>query len=143
MNKRFSSNLRPISDINIVPYVDVMLVLLVIFMVTAPMLNQGVEVELPQAKAEKLSQEKNPPVVVSVSAEGKLFLDAVKIPIEPADLAVKVKAALQLDPTRAVLVKGDKNASYGQVLTAMALLKQVGVPKVGLMTQYFEEQKKS
>ncbi len=141
MNKKFRVTRRPMADINIVPYVDVMLVLLVIFMVTVPVLTQGVHVELPQAKAEALPHDQKPPIVVSVDAKGSLFLDTVKIPMEASDLAVKVRAALKLDPTRAVLVKGDKNVDYGRVLGAMVLLKQAGVAKVGLMTQHTEEKK--
>lgn len=127
------------ADINIVPYVDVMLVLLVIFMVTAPLLTQGVQVDLPQAKAEPLPHDQKPPIVVSVDVNGHLFLEQSKTFIEPADLAIKVAAAIQVDPTRAVLVRGDKNVDYGKVMGAMVLLKRAGVSKVGLMTEHFEQ----
>lgn len=127
------------ADMNIVPYVDVMLVLLVIFMVTAPLLSQGVQVDLPSAKAEPLPQDQKPPLVVSVDAQGALFIDQAKEPIDPTSLAIKVQAALKLDPTRAVLVRGDKNVDYGKVMSAMVLLKQAGATKVGLMTQHYED----
>ena len=130
---------RLVSEINIVPYVDVMLVLLVIFMVTAPLLTQGVQVNLPQAKAEPLPQDQKPPMVVSVDASGHLFLDQSKESIQPRDLAIKVAASIQVDPTRAVLVRGDKNVDYGKVMNAMVLLKHAGVSKVGLMTEHTEE----
>ncbi len=130
---------RLMSEINIVPYVDVMLVLLVIFMVTAPLLTQGVQIDLPVAKAEPLPHDQKPPLVVSVDEKGNLFLDQAKNAIDPSTLAVKVQAALRLDPARAVLVRGDKNVDYGKVMGAMVLLKHAGVSKVGLMTQHYEE----
>ena len=118
-----------------VPYIDVMLVLLVIFMVTAPLLTQGVEVQLPQAAAEVFPQTDKPPLLVSVDKDGLLYLDAGTTPLSPDALAVKVRAALRLEPQRAVIVRGDRTAVYDKVLQAMSLLKQAGVPKVGLMTQ--------
>lgn len=127
------------AEINIVPYVDVMLVLLVIFMVTAPLLTQGVQVDLPTAKAEALPQDQKTPLVVTVDAKGVLYLDQAKEAIDPTLLAVKIQAALKLDPQRAVLVKGDKNVDYGKVMGAMVLLKRAGASKVGLMTQHYEE----
>ena len=129
---------RPMAEINIVPYVDVMLVLLVIFMVTAPILTQGVKVDLPQAKAENLPQDEKPPLVITVDVNGKWFLDQDSHPITPQDLSMKVQAALRVNPTRAVLVRGDKQVKYGEVMNAMVLLKQSGVAKVGLMTQHFD-----
>lgn len=139
MKKRFIK--RPlVAEINIVPYVDVMLVLLVIFMVTAPVLTQGVHVELPLAKAEPLPQDQKTPLIVSIDAKGNLFLDQSPDPQEPATLAVKIQAALRLDPQRPVLVRGDKMVDYGKVMRAMVLLKQAGASKVGLMTQHYEEQ---
>jgi biopolymer transport protein TolR len=129
---------RPMAEINIVPYVDVMLVLLVIFMITVPVLTQGVHIELPQATSEPLAHDEKPPLVVSVNELGALFLDSDKTPLEPTELAIKVRAALQVDPKRSVLVKGDKHVEYGRVMGAMVLLKQAGVTKVGLMTQHYE-----
>lgn len=137
MRKRVQRRL--VSEINIVPYVDVMLVLLVIFMVTAPLLTQGVQVDLPQATAEPLPQDQKPPIVVSVDATGHLFLEQSKEPMQPETLAVKVAASIQVDPTRAVLVRGDKNVDYGKVMNAMVLLKRAGVSKVGLMTEHIGE----
>lgn len=130
---------KSMAEINIVPYVDVMLVLLVIFMVTAPLLTQGVQIDLPQAKSDPLPPDQKPPVVVTIDAKGLLFLENAKVPLPAADLAVQVQAALKQDPARAVLVRGDKNVDYGQVMAAMVLLKKAGVAKVGLMTQHYEQ----
>lgn len=130
---------KPIAEINIVPYVDVMLVLLVIFMATAPMLTQGVQVDLPHATSETLPHEDKPPLVVTVDAKGNYYLDQERESIDPNQLAVKLKATLVRDPKRAVLVRGDKSVEYGRVMHAMLLLKQSGVVKVGLMTQHYEE----
>lgn len=138
MNDRIRMHKKPIAEINIVPYVDVMLVLLIIFMATAPMLTQGVQVDLPSAKAEMLPHDQKPPLVISVNAKGDLFLDQSHEAQSPEQLTVKVKAALKRDPNRSVLVKGDKNVQYGQVMTAMVILKRAGAPKVGLMTQHVE-----
>lgn len=132
---RLNGRSRPIAEINVVPYIDVMLVLLVIFMVTAPLLTQGVEVQLPQATAEVFPQTDKPPLLVSVDKEGLLYLDAGTMPLSPENLAIKLRAALRLEPQRAVIVRGDRAVVYDKVLQAMSLLKQAGVPKVGLMTQ--------
>jgi biopolymer transport protein TolR len=138
MNSRYFKK-KLASEINVVPFVDVMLVLLVIFMVTVPVLTQGVQIELPAAKSELLPTDQKPPLVVTVDVNGTLFLDQSKTPIDPTTLAIKVQAALKIDPTRAVLVRGDKNVNYGKVMGAMVLLKRAGVAKVGLMTQHHEE----
>lgn len=138
MNSSRYAKRRLMSEINIVPYVDVMLVLLVIFMVTAPLLTQGVQVDLPQSKAETLPQDQKPPLIITVDKQGNLFLDQAKEAIDAGALAIKVHAALKLDPTRAVLVRGDKQVDYGKVVEAMVLLKRAGAAKVGLMTQCFD-----
>ncbi len=138
MNKRYAKR-RLVSEINIVPYVDVMLVLLIIFMVTAPLVTQGVQIDLPSANAEMLPQDQKPPLVISVDAVGQLYLDQSKDIIDPAALMATVQAALKLDPSRAVLVRGDKSVDYGKVMNAMVLLKNAGVAKVGLMTQQFDQ----
>lgn len=134
--ERLTGKRKPIAEINVVPYIDVMLVLLVIFMVTAPLLTQGVAVNLPQAAAETLSQADRPPLVVSVDSQGLLYLDQSLEAVSAQTLAVKVHAALRLEPNRQVVVRGDKQVQYDKVLQAMVLLKQAGVSKVGLMTQY-------
>jgi biopolymer transport protein TolR len=139
MNRRRYEKRKLVAEINIVPYVDVMLVLLVIFMVTAPLLTQGVEVHLPAATATSIPQEDKPPLVVSVDAKGDLFLDQTKEAFSPENLAIRLQAELRIDPKRTVLIRGDKNVDYGKVMGAMVLLKRAGVSKVGLMTQHYEE----
>ena len=125
------------SDINVVPYIDVMLVLLIIFMVTAPMLNLGVDIHLPQSAAKALHDEKQP-VLVSVDKDGSLYLTlsgGKREPIDAAALQGKVAAFVKENPQVPVLIGGDVDANYGKVYQAMVLLQQAGVPKVGLMSQ--------
>lgn len=132
------SRRKPMSEINIVPYIDVMLVLLVIFMITAPLLQQGVNVQLPQAKAKVLSAQEKMPVIVSVDAQGRYFLNISQQPTQPISnsaLTQAIQSALKTNPQRTVLVKGDQQANYGNVVNAMALLQQAGVNDVGLLTQ--------
>ena len=128
---------RSIAEINVVPYIDVMLVLLVIFMVTAPMINQGVAVDLPTASAKAFVKESSWPISVSVNSKGELFLNISvdpQSPIHASKLQADVAAALALDRKRPVMVKADKRVSYNTVLDAMVLLQQAGVPSVGLET---------
>jgi len=129
---------RPMAEINVVPYIDVMLVLLVIFVITAPMLTQGVQVELPQAASEPIESEAQEPLVVTVDMNGDYYLnigEAVKDPINHQALVNKVAAVLRLKPDTPVMVRGDKDVTYGKVVTAMALLQRAGAPSVGLITE--------
>jgi biopolymer transport protein TolR len=133
---------RPMSEINVVPYIDVMLVLLVIFMITAPLLNLGVEVELPKADAEPMdTQESDEPLVVTVLQNGDLYLNAGSDLdgtssglIDPETLVKVVTAIVRRNPEIQVLVGGDERARYGQVYGAMVLLQKAGVTRVGLMS---------
>jgi biopolymer transport protein TolR len=128
---------KPVSDINVVPYIDVMLVLLIIFMVTAPLVSQGVSVDLPEASAETLPPESEPPIVASVDRDGNYFLSTNPDPnaaLAVVDLAVLVAAELRENPERPVVVKGDGAVSYNQVVQLMVVLQKAGVPRVGLMT---------
>jgi len=133
---------RPMSEINVVPYIDVMLVLLVIFMITAPLLNLGVEVELPKADAEPLDTEQNDePLVVTVLQNGDLYLNAggdldgtSSGLIDPETLVATVSAIVRRNPEIQVLVGGDERVDYGAVYNAMVLLQKAGVTKVGLMS---------
>ncbi|MGA7983526.1 MAG: protein TolR [Chromatiaceae bacterium] len=128
---------RPMSDINVVPYIDVMLVLLVIFMVTAPLITQGVKVELPQADAEVISNEASEPVVITVDQFGDLYVDVGEDknqPIDPEDLMVRIQAVLKYRPDTPIMVKGDAAVSYGRVVQAMVLAQAAGAPSVGLIT---------
>lgn len=135
MNYRSYKKKEVICDINVVPYIDVMLVLLVIFMVTAPLLSQGVQVALPMAKTDPLPEDRSPPLVVSVDAEGHFYLDQSKTPLEAGALALQLQAAVQEKQGRMVLIRGDKQIHYGRMMEAMVLLKQAGVSKIGLMTE--------
>lgn len=133
---------KPIAEINIVPYVDVMLVLLVIFMITAPLLTSGVQVDLPQAQAKTIEEKSEQPLVISIDKVGNYFLnvsEAPTTPMMPTDLSLEVAAALARDTSRQVLVRGDENVAYGQVVAAMTLLQEAGAPSVGLITSPFED----
>ncbi len=133
---------KPMSEINVVPYIDVMLVLLVIFMVTAPLLTQGVKVDLPQANANPLPTQSQELLVVSVNAAGQFFLnfgDDKDRPVNPNVLLTRVTGLLRVNPKVPVVVKGDENVSYGAMIDLMVLLQKAGVPSVGLMTDAPEE----
>ncbi|MFT6989182.1 MAG: biopolymer transport protein TolR [Paraglaciecola sp.] len=128
---------RPVSEINVVPYIDVMLVLLIIFMVTAPLITQGVKVDLPKAEAQPLEEEAKPPLVASVDAQGQYFLnvgDSQEEPMSAVDLATLVAAHLQVEPETPVVVRGDGAVKYSEVVQLMVLLQRAGAPSVGLMT---------
>ena len=134
---RQRSRKRPMAEINVVPYIDVMLVMLVIFMVTAPLLTQGVKVELPVADAEPIDDKDQEPLVVNVDAAGNLYLNVGESPDTPLDgetLANNVAAVLRRQPGKSVLVRGDHAVDYGTVVSAMVLLQSAGVPNVGLVT---------
>ena len=134
---------RAISEINVVPYIDVMMVLLVIFMITAPIVQQGVEIDLPQAAAKPMSPDEDEPVVLSVDSKGDFYLDIGDKPDEPIDAQLmvnRIAAVRQLKPNIPVLVRGDRNVGYGRVVDAMVLLQKAGVEKVGLMTEPAIEQ---
>jgi biopolymer transport protein TolR len=128
---------RLMGDINVVPYIDVMLVLLIIFMITAPLLNQGVKVNLPKAHAEPLpTKSAKDPVILTVDAQGRLFLNIASDPQAAQDsdaILAQVSGALRNDPLRAVLVKADKSVSYGVVMQAMVILQRAGASKVGMV----------
>lgn len=128
---------RTIAEINVVPYIDVMLVLVIILMVTAPLMTQGVQVDLPQAQAKALPTDKPLPVIVTVNSEGRLYLSIMDDPGKPVSsdiVQAEIVAALQKDPERPILVRGDRNVMYESVLDTMVLLQQSGVPSVGLET---------
>ena len=132
-------------EINVVPYIDVMLVLLVIFMVTAPLLTQGIEVELPKAGAEPLDNEElaeNEPLVLSVDRAGLMYLNVGDSPdsaVEADVVVARTAAVLRRSPETPVLVKADTQVEYGRVVTAMVLLQQAGAEQVGFVTDPLEE----
>lgn len=128
---------RSIAEINVVPYVDVMLVLLVIFMVTAPLITQGVKVDLPTASAKPLPQEDEPPVVVTIDAGGSIYLSISANShnaISADALLAEVGAAIVRNPKRQIVVRGDKQVNYDYVVQVMSLLQKAGVASVGLET---------
>ncbi len=140
MARRFTRR-KPMSEINVVPYIDVTLVLLIIFMITAPLMQTGVEVDLPQAEAQNVETNDDPPVVVSIDREGRYYIDIgadEDAPVQPEELLVRVAAVLRNKPETSVYLRGDKFVDYGKVVTVMAALKNAGVPKVGLMTSPYE-----
>lgn len=133
-----SGKRKPVAEINVVPYIDVMLVLLIIFMVTAPMLTQGVEVELPRASTEPLPVEDDREnLIVSINAEQQVFLELGEEdpqPIELSEVNNFVAEIIRRNPNTAVLVRGDRSVPYGRVVELMVLLQSAGVGNVGLVT---------
>ncbi|MFK8041872.1 protein TolR [Congregibacter sp.] len=135
---RRRARFRPMAEINVVPYIDVMLVLLIIFMVTAPMLMQGVKVDLPQAKTEPVDNQDAEPLIVSINAQGQLFLNVGGQEDQVLSLATvqqRVGAVIRRSPDKPVLVWGDKAVAYGEVVGLMAALQEAGAPGVGLVTE--------
>lgn len=129
---------RPMSDINVVPYIDVMLVLLIVFMVTAPLLTQGLSVELPKVISDPLEVGKNEPIIVSVNSGGAYYLELGEQRDSAQDLAAikgLVQKVLRHNPQTPVLVNGDKEVKYGAVVELMATLQGAGVPNLGLLTE--------
>lgn len=129
---------RLMSDINVVPYIDVMLVLLIIFMITAPLITQGVKIELPQAPSEVLPPSEREPVIVTVDASGSVYLDFGEnagSPIDEAMLVTRIGGLLKYRPETQFLVKGDRDVPYGRVVTVMTLLQGAGIDSVGLVTE--------
>ena len=133
---------RKVAEINVVPYIDVMLVLLIIFMVTAPLITQGVKVDLPQADSEPLDKDTKPPLVASVDAQGRYYITLgsnEKEPLSAEEVATLVKAHLAVNPDTPVVVNADRAVSYNAVIQLMVLLQsEAGVPSVGLMTDTVE-----
>lgn len=129
---------RMLAEINVVPYIDVMLVLLVIFMVTAPMLMQGVSVDLPKADAAPVEDQDAEPLIVSIDGRGQLFLNLganEKQALELATVRQRVAAVLRRTPNKPVLVWGDREVAYGDVVVVMTALQEAGAPSVGLVTE--------
>ena len=131
---------RLMGEINVVPYIDVMLVLLIIFMITAPLLTQGVQVELPDADAKPIDPEllkDREPLVLSVDRDGRYFLNVggdEDSPVGEAEVARRTGAVLERDPATPVLVKADERVPYGSVVRGMVILQQAGATKIGFLT---------
>jgi len=127
----WSQDTEPMGEINVTPLVDVMLVLLVIFMITAPLLTQGVNVDLPQTEASALQQNIEP-LVISIRANGKIYMQ--KHAIEIGQLTARVKAMRQQNTELPVFIRGDAKTPYGRVANVMSRLEHAGIKKVGLVT---------
>lgn len=132
-------------EINVVPYIDVTLVLLIIFMITTPMLQTGVEVDLPEAEAATVEQKDGglPPIVISIKKEGKYYINVDGLTddeVQPEDVNARVTAVLATNKAPQVLINADKTIEYGVVVTVMADLKKAGIPNVGLMTKSDDSQ---
>jgi biopolymer transport protein TolR len=129
---------RLMGEINVVPYIDVMLVLLIIFMITAPLLTQGVKVDLPKAGAEPLEAQTVQPLVLSVDRQGRLYMNIggnPEIPLDEQTIAARATTALKRNPDIQVLVKADSAVAYGRVVEAMVVLQSAGARKVGFITE--------
>jgi biopolymer transport protein TolR len=126
------------ADINVVPYIDVMLVLLIIFMVTAPLLMQGVKVDLPEANSDPVENQDPEPLIVSIRHNGELFLNLGADQEQVLSLATvkqRVSVVMRRNPKKPVMVWGDRNVPYGEVVLLMTALQEAGAPSVGLVTE--------
>lgn len=131
---------KPMSEINVTPLVDVMLVLLVVFMVTAPLLTVGVPVDLPQTQAAPINEPKEP-LVISIKADGSIFLQDT--PVEVDQIVARLQAITNNNPTASIYVRGDRSVNYGRVLEVMGLVSGAGFSKVALVSEQATDQKKS
>jgi biopolymer transport protein TolR len=132
---------HPIAEINVVPYIDVMLVLLIIFMITAPLLNQGVTVDLPQTSSSALKTQSKEPMIISIDSKGQYYLNIASTPSQAIDattlinrVAAEITASKRQGQERQVFVKGDQHVGYGSVVELMALLQKSGATNIGLIT---------
>ena len=128
---------RPMGEINVTPFVDVMLVLLIVFMVTAPLLTVGVEVDLPKTKAGAINADAAP-LVVSIKSDGSLYLQETVV--EPEALIPRLKAISDANPDVRIFVRGDRAVSYGEVLSVMGRIQSAGFEKVALVAKLPEKQ---
>jgi len=133
---------RPMAEINVVPYIDVMLVLLVIFMITTPLLTQGVKVALPKAKANAIAEKHQEPIIISVDKQGLYYLNIADKPNQPMTsqalvslVSTNLALAKEAGASRQVFIRGDSAVDYGKVVVAMTLLQQAGVENIGLITE--------
>ncbi|TXR54023.1 protein TolR [Reinekea thalattae] len=134
---------KPVSEMNVVPYIDVMLVLLIIFMVTAPMLVQGVDVEVPKVSSTPLNiDDRNQHLIIAITADGQAFIergDEEPAAVENSAIASYVAGILDAEPTLQVLLRADTNVVYGRVMSVMSSLQQAGIESVGLVTEAPDE----
>lgn len=137
LERRRRRKRRLVSDLNVVPYIDVMLVLLIIFMVTAPILTQGIKVDLPQAESKAISQVNQRPFIVSVNSRGEVFInqEGSSLPINRVQLRQMASAWQAKYPDKPAYIRADRNLAYGKVVQVMAWLQSAGIAKIGLITQ--------
>lgn len=135
LRRRRAGAYKPLAEINVTPLVDVMLVLLIIFMVTAPLLTVGVPIELPESRAGALPSDKEP-LTISVDREGAVYIQDTKIALD--ELGPKITAIAQAAPDQTIFVRGDRRASYGALMRVMAKLNAAGINKISLVTELEE-----
>ena len=126
------SRYRPLAEINVTPLVDVMLVLLIVFMVTAPLMTSGVSVDLPKTNAQPLNNDSQP-LTVSIRANGDVFLQDEGVPLN--DVVEKLRAIAKNNPDRRVFVRGDKDLAYGRIMEVMGIITQGGFTRVALLAE--------
>ena len=144
MNNNNSDFKRPnfkrklVAEINVVPYIDVMLVLLIVFMVATPLITQGVEVDLPEASSNLIDNQEDEPLVISIKSDKTLYINTGGEPDKArslSDIQLTVEKVVKQNPKIPVMVWGDKDVAYGEVVSLMSALQQVGANKVGLVTE--------
>ena len=139
-NRKSRKRRAPMAEINVVPYIDVTFVLLMIFMITAPLVQTGVDVDLPEAEAESVDLQDQTPVIVSIKKDGSFYVDLgngdeeASQPVELDTVRTKVAAVFRNNPKAQLYVRGDHEVDYGSIVKVMVELKKTGAPKVGLMT---------
>jgi len=132
MRQRRQSHQRAITEINVAPFVDVMLVLVIIFMIAAPLLTVGVPVDLPEASVEAINEEQEP-LVITVNRDGELYLQ--EAPVEPGALVPRLNAITDANPDLRIFVRGDREINYGRVMEVMGLVNEAGFTKVALIAE--------
>ena len=132
-NKGRGSNYRPMAEINVTPFVDVMLVLLIIFMVAAPLLTQGVPIDLPDSKAKAISDEDNKPLEVSIAKDGRIFVGETEV--DESRIVTILTSMTENNPDRRIYIRGDKGIDYGKVMAVLGTINGAGFTKVALISQ--------
>lgn len=146
-NRKSRKRRGPMAEINVVPYIDVTFVLLMIFMITAPLVQTGVDVDLPEAEAESVDLQDQTPVIVSIKKDGSFYVDLgngdeeASVPVDLDTIRTKVAAVFRNNPKAQLYVRGDHEVDYGSIVNVMVELKKTGAPKVGLMTSPPPDQK--
>jgi len=125
-----------LADINVTPLVDVMLVLLIIFMITAPMLHQGIEVALPQADAEAMEMKVDDPIVLSINRDGIVYVQ--EDPVHPTQLVERLLPLIEARQNETVFLKGDRDLAYGRVIEVLDILHSGGIEQIGMVTEKIE-----